>query len=169
MPFFGEIRLFAYDQLDASVWIPCDGQLLQIAQNQTLFSLLGATYGGDGFTTFAVPDLRGRVPIYPGLGITLGQRGGEERHALTVAEMPAHTHVLNVSNAAAASSTPAGNLLATASASLGDVYGNVNQPAAMAPAMIGVTGNGAPHENMQPFTALVFMIAVNGVYPSTNR
>jgi len=169
MPFYGEIRLFAYDPLDASVWIPCDGQLLQISQNQALFSLLGTTYGGDGFTTFAVPDLRGRVPIHPGQGITLGRSGGEERHALTVAEMPAHTHVLNVSNAAATSSAPAGNLLATASASLGDVYANVHQPAAMAPAMIAVTGNGASHEDMQPFTALVFMIAINGVYPSPNR
>lgn len=166
MPYIGEIHMFAYGQSDPTVWIPCDGQILQIAQNQALFALLGANFGGNGFTTFAVPDLRGRVPIHPGQGLSLGQVGGEEQHFLTVAEMPAHTHALNVSTAAATSSTPAGNLLATASASLGDVYGNVNQPAAMAPAMIGVTGTSAPHDNMQPFTALVFMIAINGVFPS---
>lgn len=166
MPIIGEIHMFAYTQPDPTMWIPCDGQLLPIAQNQALFSLLGTTFGGNGQTTFAVPDLRGRVPIHPGQGISLGQKGGEERHALTVAEMPPHTHVLNVSTTAAASSTPAGNLLATASASLGDVYGSLSQPAPMAAAMIGATGSGAPHENMQPYGALVFMIAIQGIFPS---
>jgi microcystin-dependent protein len=166
MPYIGEIHMFAYTQPDPTMWIPCDGQLLPIAQNQALFSLLGTTFGGNGQTTFAVPDFRGRVPIHPGQGFSLGQSGGEEGHALTVAEMPAHTHALNVSTTAATSSTPDGNLLATASASLGDVYGNVNQPAPMAAAMISADGNGLPHENMQPYGALVFMIAINGLFPN---
>lgn len=147
-------------------WAFCDGQSLPIAQNQALFSILGTTYGGDGQTTFALPDLRGRVPIHFGSGVNLGDRGGEEQHVLTVSEVPSHTHVLTVSSAAATSSSPSGNVLATAPATLGDVYGQQNQPQGLHPSAVSTAGNSQPHPNMQPFLTVGFMIALEGIYPS---
>lgn len=165
IPFIGEIRLVSFN-FAAKAWAFCDGQRLPINQNQALFSILGTTYGGDGVNNFALPDLRGRVPIHFGSGVNLGDTGGEEQHVLTASEIPNHTHVLSASSAAATSSGPSGNVLATAPATLGDVYGQQNQPQGLHPSAVSTAGNSQPHPNMQPFLTVGFMIALQGIFPS---
>jgi microcystin-dependent protein len=151
-------------------WAACNGQILPINQNQSLFSLLGTTYGGDGRTTFALPDLRGRTPVHPGADIGLGEPGGAETHRLTAAEMPGHNHAVRVNQNQATETDPVGNLLATkkrrgysryAAASTADA---VNMRAGT----IGETGNSVPHSNMQPYRALNYCIALTGLFPSRN-
>ena len=149
-------------------WALCNGQLLPINQNQALFSLLGTTFGGDGRVNFALPDLRGRTPLHVGSGHTLGERGGEQAHTLSIAELPTHTHVLNGTTAAATTGNPAGNLLAQTDATTGDVYGAPANLVAMAPQAIGNTGGSQAHLNMQPFLTLSFCIALQGIFPSPN-
>jgi microcystin-dependent protein len=148
-------------------WALCNGQLLPINQNQALFSLLGTTFGGDGRVNFALPDLRGRTPLHVGAGHDLGERGGEQVHSLSIAELPEHTHVLNATTAEATSDTngpsPA-RALAQSNFSL--LYGAAANLLAAAPTAIGNTGGSQAHPNMQPFLTITFAIALQGVFPS---
>jgi microcystin-dependent protein len=138
--------------------------LLPINQNQALFSLLGTTYGGNGQTTFALPNLQGRVPLHMGNGFTLGQQGGETAHTLIQSEMPAHTHVPVASSNAADQGTPAGNYWAYESS---NAY--AGQPDAyMSPACVTIVGGGQAHTNLSPYLVLNFCIALQGIFPSQN-
>jgi microcystin-dependent protein len=169
-PFLSEIRLFSFGFAPKS-WALCNGQLLPINQNQALFSLLGTTYGGDGRVNFALPDLRARVPIHMGSGHTLGERGGEPAHTVSISELPAHNHILHGSTTQGDSNNPAfggvGNILAQ---DPGKAYSNTFNPAAAAlnPASISNVGGSQAHQNMQPFLVLNFSIALQGIFPSQN-
>jgi microcystin-dependent protein len=166
-PYLGEVRLLGFGFAPRG-WALCDGQLLAIAQNQALFSLLGTTYGGDGRTTFALPDLRGRAPLHFGNGIALGQSGGSEAVTLALVEMPAHTHTLVASADVAVFTAPAGNVLAKKARFGADVYATPDGTTpltTLAPATLETVG-GQPHENRQPYLTLTFAIALQGVYPS---
>jgi microcystin-dependent protein len=164
-PFLAEIRVVSFGYAPQG-WALCNGQFLPINQNQALFSLLGTTYGGDGRTTFALPDLRGRTPIHVGDGHVLGERGGEEAHTLTVAELPAHTHAGNASSSPGDDPDPTGNLLAS------PLNLSYRAPGAgqtsLAPATVASVGGSQAHENMQPYLALNFCIALTGIFPSPN-
>ncbi|OXM86653.1 phage tail protein [Paenibacillus rigui] len=162
-PFLGEIRLFPINFAPKG-WIPCNGQLLAIQQNQALFSILGITYGGDGRVTFAVPNLQGRTPVQVSPTTPLGQMAGEESHTLTINEMPQHTHqVVGGSNSTAA--TPTGNVWGT-STSVTPYEATANTT--MSANAVAAAGSSQPHGNMQPYTVLNFCIAVTGVYPPRN-
>lgn len=163
--FLGEIRPFAFNFPPRS-WAQCDGQLLPIAQNQSLYSLLGTVYGGDGRTTFALPDLRGRTPIQPDDSIHTGGRGGEEQVSLTVAQIPNHEHSLNASSDAATTNVPTGQVLAQSSG--GNLYGAAQNLVSMSPTALAHAGTGQGHDNMQPYTVLNFCICIQGLYPSRN-
>lgn len=147
-------------------WAFCNGQLLPINQNQALFSLLGTTYGGDGRVNFGLPDFQGRTPIHVGSGHTLGERGGEQAHTLSIAEMPTHTHALTGSTTQASSNTPGNNNTFAKSSEL--VYAAPTNFVAMHPAMVANTGGSQAHLNMQPFLVLTFCIALQGIFPSQN-
>jgi microcystin-dependent protein len=164
-PFLGEIRVFSFEHAPKG-WALCNGQLLPINQNQPLFALLGTMYGGNGQTNFALPDLRGRVPIHVGSGHTLAQRAGEQAHTLTNAEMPQHTHLLNASSSDSAAPIPAGNLLARAAPA--NPYIAPAALAPMNPASVANVGGSQAHLNMQPFLTLNFCIALIGIFPSQN-
>lgn len=161
-PFLGEIKLISWNFAPKG-WAFCNGQLLPINQNQALFSILGTTYGGDGRLTFALPNLQARVPVHVGNGISLGQLGGEASHTLNIAELPAHTHVPVGAAADPDQATPAGFLWANNPSS----YATAPN-AAMDPALIGATGGSQPHENLSPYLALNFVIALQGIFPSQN-
>lgn len=143
-------------------WATCDGQLLPINQNQALFSLLGTTYGGDGRVNFALPDLRGRVPIHMGGSHTLGERGGEQSHTLSISELPAHTHIANATTNGSDSVVPSDGVLGATS----NMYGPATNLASLAPAMVSSIGGSQAHLNMQPFLVLNFSIALQGIFPS---
>jgi microcystin-dependent protein len=170
-PFLGEIDLVAFN-FSPKGWAACNGQLLPINQNQALFALLGTTYGGNGQTTFALPDLRGRHAIGFGQGSGLasysqGQVGGEESVTLTVGQLPAHTHTAQASSAPGTSPGPGGNYWA----SQNQVFLYSNAPSgttAMAASAIGATGGGQPHDNMPPYLVLNYIIALQGIFPSRN-
>lgn len=162
-PFLCEIRLMSFTFAPKG-WATCNGQFLPINQNQALFSLLGTTYGGDGRVNFALPDLRGRVPIHVGAGFTLGQRGGEMAHTLTNAEMPQHVHVLSGATNAATTDTP-DNTVVLGNAAI-DLYRNATNPRVMEPGMVSSVGGNQPHTNMQPYLTLNFCIALQGIFPS---
>lgn len=165
-PFLSEVRIMSF-VFAPKGWALCNGQLLPINQNQALFSLLGTTFGGDGRVNFALPDLRGRTPIHVGSGHTLGERGGEQAHTLSIAELPTHTHVLNASsvdgNAPVPNGPTAGNLLAS---SVNQIYGPPNSLVAMNPGSVTNVGGSQAHLNMQPFLTLTFSIALQGIFPS---
>lgn len=163
-PFLGEIRLMSFNFAPKG-WVQCAGQLLPINQNQALFALLGTTYGGNGQTTFALPDLRGRVPLHMSPDFSMGQAGGSEAHTISQAEMPQHTHTLSAVSAAATASSPGNAMLATATEPL---YKTLQQPIALAPEAVTATGGSQPHTNMQPWLALNFYMAVQGIFPSRN-
>ena len=166
MAYYGEIRIAAFGAIPPN-WMPCEGQLINIDTNQALFSILGTTFGGNGIQTFALPDMRGRVPIHADQrDFYLGGPGGEESHVLTVAELPAHTHSVMRKTTAATTSNPTMNVLAVSAATLGDVYGSVGPPVTMAPNAMQTAGSSAPHTNMQPYLALTFIICVKGDFPS---
>lgn len=162
-PFLSEIRIMSF-VFPPKGWALCNGQLLPINQNQALFSLLGTTFGGDGRVNFALPDLRGRTPLHVGSGHTLGERGGEQAHTLSIAELPEHTHVLNGTNNNGAQQ-PLNNVLAKTGA---NSYGPPSNLVAMASGVIANTGGSQTHLNMQPFLTLSFCIALQGIFPSPN-
>jgi microcystin-dependent protein len=145
-------------------WALCNGQLLPINQNQALFSLLGTTYGGDGESTFALPDLRGRTPIHMGSGHTLGERAGENAHTVSISELPTHTHAANASSSVGNNVVPTNNVLAS---SLNQSYRAPDQAlTTLHPATIANVGGSQPHDNMQPYLTLSFCIALQGIFPS---
>jgi microcystin-dependent protein len=164
-PFLSEIRIFSF-VFPPRGWALCNGQLLPINQNQALFSLLGTTFGGDGRVNFALPDLRGRVPIHVGSGHVLGERGGEQAHTLSIAELPTHTHLVQGNSSNAASGDPTNSFFASPSSAVGAVYGAAENLVAMAPGMLGNVGGAQAHLNMQPFLTMSFGIALQGIFPS---
>ncbi len=166
--FIAEIRLFA-GNFAPEHWAFCNGQMVPIAQNTALFSLLGTTYGGDGKTTFALPDLRLRAPLHPGAGpgLTprdLGEQGGEASVSLTPPQLPTHTHAMRASPSAATTTVANGNLLATVNAP-NPPYHDPTSMAPMGPDVLGATGSGTPHQNMQPYLHVSFIIALQGIFP----
>lgn len=163
-PFLSEIRIMTFNFAPKG-WAMCNGQLMPINQNQALFSLLGPTFGGDGRVNFALPDLRGRTPIHVGSGHTLGERGGEQAHTLSIAELPQHAHLLNANSGAGNSANPNGSVLSKASA---NTYGPPTALTSMNPASTTATGGSQAHLNMQPFLTLTFCIALQGIFPSPN-
>jgi microcystin-dependent protein len=165
-PFLSEIRIMSFEFAPKG-WALCNGQLLPINQNQALFSLLGTTFGGDGRVNFALPDLRGRTPIHVGSGRTLGERGGEQAHTLSIAELPEHSHAANATAATATTNTPANNLV-LAHSTAANLYSSATNLQAMSPAVIGNVGGSQAHLNMQPFLTLSFCIALQGIFPSPN-
>jgi len=166
-PFLAEIRLTSF-AFAPSGWAFCNGQVLSINQYTALFSLLGTIYGGNGTTNFALPDLRGRAPMHVSNTYTLGARGGEESHTLTVAEMPAHLHALRASGQVAASSSPNAGVLAAVARGGTPAYAGATNLEPLNPAAVVATGGGQPHENRPPFLAMNFIIALTGIYPSRN-
>jgi len=160
-PFIGEIRLFTCNFAPKG-WAPCNGQLLSIAQNTALFSLLGVTYGGDGKTNFALPNLQGRTPVNPGNGVGYGEMGGEETHILTTAELPAHTHQA-IGGSDGTTGTPLNNAWGTQ----GEAY-SPTANTAMAPNALGTAGENQGHPNMQPFGVVQYCIALQGIWPPRN-
>jgi microcystin-dependent protein len=164
-PFLSEVRLMSF-VFAPKGWALCNGQLLPINQNQGLFSLLGTTFGGDGRVNFALPDLRGRAPIHVGGGHTLGERGGEPAHTLSIAELPTHTHVLNGSTATGAN-TPS-NTTVFGKSNPQPVYGGATSLGAMPATSLTNTGGSQAHLNMQPFLTVSFCIALQGIFPSPN-
>ena len=162
-PFLSEIRLMSF-VFPPKGWALCNGQLLPINQNQALFSLLGTTFGGNGQTTFALPDLRGRTPIHVGSTHTLGEGGGEQAHTLTIAELPEHTHLLNGTNNVGGQN-PANNVIARTGA---NTFGPPTALVAAGPATTTNIGGSQAHLNLQPFLTLSFCIALQGIFPSQN-
>lgn len=161
-PFLGEIKMVSFN-FPPKGWAFCNGQFLPINQNQALFSLMGTMYGGNGQTTFALPDLRGRAPMHVGSGYAQGQAGGQEFHTITASEMPAHTHFLQGTSLTGNSTVPGGNRFAASRgqyAESGDV--------AMHPESITFVGGSQPHENRMPFTVINFIVALQGIFPSQN-
>ena len=167
-PFIGEIRIFA-GNFAPSGWAFCDGQLLAVSQNDALFSLFGTMYGGDGRTTFGLPDLRGRIPIHQGQGpgLTnrrLGEKAGSETSTVSQAEMPSHTHAVRGTSDFAGDTAPANNLPATVAG--GNLYSDASPGVALAGNSVEASGGGQPHANLMPFKCIHFIVALFGVYPS---
>ena len=163
-PYVGEIRMFAGNFAPAG-WMFCEGQLLPISENETLFQLIGTTYGGDGEETFALPDLRGRIPIHQGNGFILAETGGAEEITLTVNQIPAHSHPMLASANTGTGTNPQGNVLDQMS---GAILLYKSQPATtpMAATNVGPTGGSQPHTNFQPYLCVDFIISLFGIFPS---
>ncbi|MDQ1830014.1 phage tail protein [Massilia scottii] len=167
-PFLAEIRMMSFN-FPPKGWALCNGQFLPINQNQALFALLGTSYGGNGQTTFALPDLRGRVPVHSGpLTGPPGAAGGREAVTLTQAEIPAHTHALHATTALATSGAPAGALLGKKGRLGRDVFAAPANLVALNPDAVTSTGGSQPHNNMQPYLTINFAIALQGIFPSPN-
>lgn len=172
-PILGEIKIIGWNFAPQG-WAFCNGQFLPINQNQALFSILGTSFGGNGQTTFALPDFRGKVPIHQGKGFggspyTVGEKGGQEVHTLTLSEMAAHNHFMNVSTTSTDNAATSGNSNywgKTADNTL--LYASGQGNSAMSPATCGPIGGSQPHENRQPYLVLNFIIALVGVFPSRN-
>ena len=162
-PFIAEIKIVSFNFAPKG-WALCNGQSLPINQNQALFALLGTTYGGNGQTSFSLPNLQGRVPFHMGSGLTLGAGGGETAHTLSISELPAHTHTPAGSSAAANTSNPLTDFWADAGKNNFNSASNVS----MAPQAIGNAGGSQAHENMSPYLVLNFCIALQGIFPSQN-
>lgn len=166
-PFVAEIRIFGFN-FPPTGWALCNGQILPLSQNTALFSLLGTTYGGNGRSNFALPDLQGSAPMHPGQGpglslYSLGQTGGVETVTLLVSEIPVHTHTVGVATGnPAEANSPIGQTLSTTNRA---VYSSVQGAGTMAPTALSVAGGSLPHNNMQPYLTLNFCIALQGVYP----
>jgi microcystin-dependent protein len=161
-PYVGEIRMFAGNFAPAG-WMFCEGQLLPISENETLFQLIGTTYGGDGQSTFALPDLRGRLPLHQGNGFILAETGGAETITLTVSQIPAHSHSFQASNTGGQSSNPQNNLPAKP---VGSIYASPGANTPMATQAVLATGGSQPHENFQPYLCIDFIISLFGIFPS---
>jgi microcystin-dependent protein len=161
-PFLGEIKMTSFGFAPRG-WAFCNGQLLPINQNQALFSLLGTNYGGDGRVTFALPDMRGRMPVH---GDLVGERGGEAQHTVTQNEMPAHSHAMLASTAISHASDPTGRVLGSVEAGALNIYHPADGSAALHPSTLAQAGGGQPHSNMQPYSTTNFIIALQGIYPS---
>ncbi|MBK9062171.1 MAG: phage tail protein [Acidobacteria bacterium] len=162
-PYVGEIRMFAGNFAPAG-WMFCEGQLLPISEYETLFNLIGTTYGGDGQSTFALPDLRGRVPLHFGNGFVLAETGGVEEVTLTVSQIPAHSHPFLVSTVGGTQTSPVGNVLAASFAVtpyINDVPGGN-----MSLSAVGAVGGSQPHNNFQPYLCVDFIISLFGIFPS---
>lgn len=169
-PFIGAIIMFGGNFAPRG-WALCDGQLLPISQYSALFSILGTTYGGDGRSTFGLPDLRGRVPMHAGTGAgltprQLGERGGQETVTLTTNQIPAHSHTIFAVSAVGDSNDPNNRLLANTGAFDNEYSANTSGHVAMSSSMVQNVGNGQPHNNVQPFLCVNFIIALQGTYPS---
>lgn len=171
-PFIGEIRLFGFN-FPPRGWATCDGQLLPIAQNTALFSLLGTQFGGNGTNNFALPDLRGRVPLHMGQGpglspYTIGQVAGEEKHQLLTTELPAHNHALLASSGVGTVSAPSGAVLAAGAPTDLPRYTADSIDVTLSANSVGLAGSGAAHNNLQPYLTINFCIALVGIFPSRN-
>ena len=164
-PYVGEIRMFAGNFAPAG-WMFCWGQPLPISENETLFQLIGTTYGGDGEQTYCLPDLRGRVPVHQTSGYTIGQAGGVEAVTLSVNQIPQHTHTLTVTDQTATQPNPGGQVPARFSQA--NLYPYIEDTAntSFAPQAVGPVGGSQPHDNMQPYLAINFIISLFGIYPS---
>lgn len=162
-PYVGEIRMFAGNFAPAG-WMFCEGQLLPISENETLFQLVGTTYGGDGQSTFALPDMRGRLPIHQGNGFILAETGGAEEITLTVPQIPAHSHSLLASTHVAQDTSPNGKLLGQTGSGL--VYIQDTADINLSPNAMGPTGGSQPHTNFQPYLCVDFIISLFGIFPS---
>lgn len=166
-PFLGEIYMFGGNFAPAG-WALCNGQILSIAQNTALFSLLGTMYGGNGQTTFALPDLRSRIPIHRSSSHAQGAAEGSEAVVLTSNQIPIHTHRIEASSAASSLDGPAGNVAADSTAAGVRMYAIPTTPVVMGANAVGSAGNGEPHSNIMPYLAVNFIIALEGIYPSRN-
>jgi microcystin-dependent protein len=162
-PYVGEIRMFAGNFAPAG-WMFCEGQLLPISENETLFQLIGTTYGGDGQSTFALPDLRGRIPIHQGNGFILAETGGAEEITLTVNQIPAHSHPFLASTGPRGINTPGGNV--TAESAAVKIYFADPPTAAMNASAVTPVGGSQPHTNFQPYLCVNFIISLFGIFPS---
>jgi microcystin-dependent protein len=163
-PFIGEIRVFGGNFVPNG-WAFCDGQLLAISQNTALFELIGTTYGGDGQTTFGLPDLRGRIPMHQGGGMTLAQSGGAEQVTLTTAQLPAHSHAIAATAADGTSADPTNNVWAESDAR---TFSTAAPDTAMDASALAAAGGGQPHPNLMPFVGVSFIISLFGIFPSQN-
>lgn len=163
-PYLSEVKIVSFNFAPKG-WALCNGQFLPINQNQALFSLLGTMYGGNGQTTFALPDLRGKGPIHLAEGFIQGQVGGEETHTLSISEMPQHNHFVTASaSATGGNNAPAGRFLGGGN----NVYNNLQPSTTMSPTTISNTGGSQPHDNRQPYLVVNYVIALVGVFPSQN-
>ncbi len=162
-PYLGQIMMVSFNFAPKG-WALCNGQLMPINQNQALFSILGTTYGGNGQTTFALPNLQGRAPIHFGNGFTLGQLGGEDAHTLTLSELPSHGHGVTASSNLADTASPIGAFLASSGNTNFGAPGTAN--GALSPQAVTVDGGSQPHENRSPFTVINFVIALQGIFPT---
>jgi microcystin-dependent protein len=171
-PYLGEIKMFAGNFAPRG-YAKCDGQLMSIAQNTALFSILGTTFGGNGQTTFGLPDFRGRVPIHQGQGpglssYAMGQMGGVESVILTQTQLPQHTHNVQVNSALGTAVAPGNTTVLAASTARDKVYSTASPNTTLAPQALGMAGGSQPHENMQPYQTVLFIIALQGIFPSRN-
>jgi microcystin-dependent protein len=164
-PYVGEIRMFAGNFAPAG-WMFCEGQLLPISENETLFQLIGTTYGGDGESTFALPDLRGRIPIHQGNGFILAETGGAEEITLTVPQIPAHSHALLGTANNASATAPADNVPAAISIFGVRAYGSDAPKTNLLASAVGPVGGSQPHTNFQPYLCVDFIISLFGIFPS---
>jgi microcystin-dependent protein len=162
-PYVGEIRMFAGNFAPAG-WMFCEGQLLPISENETLFQLIGTTYGGDGESTFALPDLRGRLPLHQGNGFILAETGGAEEITLTVSQIPAHSHPMLASAGIGTQPTGQANVLAKVTNI--DLYSGDSPDTNMSPVAVTSTGGSQPHTNFQPYLCVDFIISLFGIFPS---
>ncbi|MEP6819608.1 MAG: tail fiber protein [bacterium] len=164
-PFVGEIRMFGGNFAPAG-WMLCNGQLLAINQNDTLFNLIGTTYGGDGQSTFALPNLQSRIPMHVGPGFTLAQTGGEESVTLTTQQIPSHNHVPQCRTSNRGLQGPGNGLWSAIPAATQQIYANTAPAAAMNVQAVGPAGGSQPHDNMMPFLAVNFIISLFGIFPT---
>jgi len=169
-PFLAELKVVSFNFAPKG-WTMCNGQLLPINQNQAIFSLLGTTFGGNGQTTFALPNLQGRIPVHVGAGnaSVMGQAYGEYNHTLTISELPAHTHPMGVSSGPASQAAPASAIYADTSSTQGlNAYKTTGGGQSMNPGVISNVGGSQPHQNTMPYLVLNWIIALQGIFPSRN-